>query len=904
MARGDYDVDKRTRSTKDADGIPETLGKSLLAVPVLYDTVKNTVLSKDKKLVEEMKKSLKNFPDSVFENQVEGIDVVTSIAPKFSSNNPDTAAALGVLLDLADPVALGMGAVSKGKLLLGTNALRKAADKASDKAAANHLKSLAKKKGMHKQPLMEEIVKRYDLRDKLNDPEALMKKIQGEFEAVTKGSGPTAVSTTVKTKKGSLDETGEQIKAIVSQADKLGASKVDRTEIRDKILNAAKYTNKDLQSGRVVDVGELGGRLDRTLKPTVTKKKQVDIPPTSPKPLVPDETKTRLNKLSEEYKERSNWEKSQKLHKDEVAKADSAVKSAAKESESEASRILREQAKERQAAESSVGKSRSAIEQARQKDLAELENLRRQREFAFEELEPMDTIPNPRQVRGAPAYPAKEVLDIQLNNKRAAEVNRKYLEQDSVIRNLPDIDSRIAELEKRVSNVNLPEIDVPPPMPRDAIPTRVPEIAIPPAIPQTSGASRTLDEILAEIANTRKEGANLQKTNTKILSENARAAKQPLSVIEEYDEPVMSGLSDMWSLKQSLQEQVSDPQWQKAWMDNPEKAQQTRNLIKEIDTKISESLKEINLPEGNAADIYAGLNNDYSLQAQFLDLVKTDVMKEWKQPLTGMNDLAPAMLGGGTTVLASTAMGAGIPASTALGYASGRVAQKASKTFSSHAAMAKMLDRLSGPKTAYGLTSGGQEFVESGTEALGLVPPKEEEGEIPDIGNATINFEKSDPIFRRQQQGRSPNAVVEVPEAEEAMNIMGPEDFTPEEMWGPPPVNINEELLNTPLPRDSKRLLENPNVLVEKARQANPQAASIVEDMLQNDREGLIQNGGKVAAMFPTLFERDDYNSFDGIIADPEAQQKFYTDLSADRSMSSIEKAKLGNKVYRKQSIY
>lgn len=191
---------------------------------------------------------------------------------------------------------------------------------------------------------------------------------------------------------------------------------------------------------------------------------------------------------------------------------------------------------------------------------------------------------------------------------------------------------------------------------------------------------------------------------------------------------------------------------------------------------------------------------------------------------------------------------------------------------------------------------------------------------VPEALRSVIPFileEAPGVIYRQQHQGdgvpsgnwRNPSSVVEIPEADEVVDIMAPQNMEEEvyiprsEMWQRPEM-INEELLNTPLPRNSQRLMENPNVLVAKARQADPRAGEIVQDMLFNDPEGLIKNGGKVAGMFPHLFERDEYNSFDGKIEDPEMRVKFLKDLSADSSMSSIEKAKLANKLHRNQSIY
>jgi hypothetical protein len=154
-------------------------------------------------------------------------------------------------------------------------------------------------------------------------------------------------------------------------------------------------------------------------------------------------------------------------------------------------------------------------------------------------------------------------------------------------------------------------------------------------------------------------------------------------------------------------------------------------------------------------------------------------------------------------------------------------------------------------------------------------------------------------IFRQAQErgrepldvGRSPNSVEEEPSA-----LPFDASFMP--------TYVNEEILNTPLPRDSKRLLENQNAVMAKVRQFAPQALPMLEDAMRNDPEAIAKAGPMLAKLAPHVFERDEYEMFDGKITDPMMQSKFMADLGNDEALSSIEKAKIGLKISRGQPLY
>jgi hypothetical protein len=182
-------------------------------------------------------------------------------------------------------------------------------------------------------------------------------------------------------------------------------------------------------------------------------------------------------------------------------------------------------------------------------------------------------------------------------------------------------------------------------------------------------------------------------------------------------------------------------------------------------------------------------------------------------------------------------------------------------------------------------------------------------------------FERSPGVLYRQglaegeipMPNRSPQGVMdEVPPTEIEWGAgvnMGEQDAVQkvQETLAPPQPEfnpyINEEILNTPLPRDSERVIKTPEVLKAKVAQMAPQFQATVDDLLGYDPEGVKEALPKIAEMMPHLFERDKYGMFDGKILNPEMQQKFLSDLSADEGMSSIEKAKLALKIKRGERI-
>ena len=692
MARGDLDVDKKMG--KDNELTIGSVAKVGLAPLILLDTIKNSTLAKDKSVMEELKKSVKDFPDSTFENQVEGIDVVTSWLPEFSKNNPGTAAALGLVVDFVDPVAVAGGTVAKkvGVKTL-TDRLKSMSSRFADEAAGDHIRSLMTKKNMDNVPEMEAIVKKYNLRGELAKPEKLREKIKGKIEAQITGSGDTTVIKSKKTQKGTKDITGEKLAKVVERS-KDKAPKISRPKIADTLARKVEADNVSKTVGNTRDLDAYQNTVNKILKPVDVKETTVKKRPTL-LPKIADDSSNRLSSLADE-----------------------------------ATRI----------------------------------------------------------------------------------------KEESLIPALP-IEARSA--------------DVPPPTPM-----------------------RSLEEVLSDMRRTREESRQVAKANRSIDRANTDAIINPGTETVTTVTPVISDVQEMWQLKKDIRKRISDPQWSQEFANNPQSIQDLRAISKEVDDSIIKSLEKVELPEGNAAELYKGLNNDFELQSQFLELVSKDTVGGWKENPLGYRGVVPATAAGAAVY----ATGGTLP-QTAVGMAAGEGVRRSIMDITS-AKKAQAWDRLSRESYARPTVHLMDEGGEMAAEATGIIPDRPNRETQEGLDSLPIDWSGY----------RGPNAVVEVPEAQDATEIMAPQpqlpDFStmsseeidsiipPTEMFTPP-VSVNQEILNTPLPRDSKRLLSNPNVLLEKAKQAHPQAANVIQDMMASDPEGLVKNAPKVAAMFPVMFESD-----------------------------------------------
>lgn len=916
--RDDLDHEGRVNGRKGKERLLNSIIQNAMAPLVLADTMKNSALTSDVKIKDAWKKSMKDYPESVFENSVEGVDVISSHFPKFASENSGTAAGLGLLVDIADPMSYGLTKIGKaaGVPLTLAQATMKAGDKAADAGTKTWIQKLIKKKDMKSVERLTDYIKKNELRGELRHPEKLIETLDGKYDV-----------NEVKVKDGTMDKVGQDIVGTARKADRQGAQKINRGEIFNKMKRAVENQNADDTVSGIIKKEPYLGKLSEVIKPFKREKYIVEgQAPSKPgmTPTVPEsDVESLIDKLSREANDIKKGKASQSVQKKERETAEAMAKkqkeASDKASANEGSDIPAKQAaqkKERQAAESKVAKTNAEIEAENKMRDQELINLLLKRKSAEADVEPLDMIPVPKAQKGLPPIPAKEVLDIQIHNKKAGLQNKKYLEKAELEPTLPSLEEQI-ELLKSTPKKPLQEVDVPPPMPDDAFemaPPPIPkmDIDVPPAIPNEA-IGRDLESVLAELSDAQASKANLAKTNSKIKGENTDAlknygleAKANSPKVKEKLVDRISTLEDMWRLKVDARKKLRQADWDANIKNLPEHKQMVMTATQEIDNKIVESLKDINFAEGNAADIYRMLNDEFGTQSDFLELVVDDTINKWKGGKTKGGAL-PALSGGVAAAIAAKMGGGNVPLSTVAGGVSGEAARRGMGL--SPEMKASIGDRFSRPEAAHLGTQTVVEGAESLGEVTGLTPKKEKH--VEEVRSDDLDF-SAIPSNKLDFSGtRNPQSVEEIPGAGDATDIMAPQDPIDQKMddvlmpqkpvWDP---YINEEVLNTYLPRDSKRILANPMALMAKIHQVAPNQAPMIQELLDNDPEGMEEAGPKIAMMFPTLFEKDKYGAFDGKIIDPMMQQKFLSDLAQDEDMDSIEKASIAMKLQRGESVY
>lgn len=746
--RDDLDYEEQTRGKKSKDNLVKSIIKNAFAPLVVADTLKNAALTKDTKIKDAWKKSFKDYPDSAFDNNVEGIDVITSHFPEFSSDNPGTAALLGLLTDIADPMSYGLTKIaSKAKfpatLAQGT---MKLGDNIANAGTEAWVKKLTKKKDMKSVKRLTDYIKKNDLRGELRHPENLIEALDGKYDVNES-----------KIAEGSLDATGQEIVRTARNADLRGAKKVNRGDIFRKMKRAVEAQNADDTVSGIVKTDPYLGKLQEVIKP-FKKEKIIEegIPPVKPvlTPAIP-----------------------------------------------------------RESVEESIAKLRGEVEKI----------------------------------------------------KSASK-------------------------------------------PKDGVP----------AIPAEAQGGRDLESVLAELSDAQASKKNLANSNNKIKGENSEAVKK-YGIETKAAAPKtkhiltdrVSKLEDMWRLKVDARKKLRQADWDANIKNLPEHKQMVMAATQEIDDQIMESLKDIHFKEGNAADIYRALNDEFGTQSDFLELVVDDTIAKWKGAKTKGGAL-PALTGGVAAAIAAKTGGGNVPLSTIAGATAGEAARRGFGL--SHEMKASIGDRLSRPEAAHIATQTGIEALEVPSEHERTGTDREVENQTVDQGEPmSIGEEDMSPeirkIYEESKKGsRKPQSVEEAPMPPQAPVEADPIDqkmthvLMPEKpQWDP---YINEEVLNTFLPRDSKRILANPTALMAKVQQVAPNQVPVVQEMLDNDPDGMSEAGPKIAMMFPTMFEKDKYGAFDGKIIDPQMQQKFLSDLAQDEDMDAIEKAGLAMKVQRGESIH
>lgn len=910
MRDDDLEQEGRTKGKQAKERMLNSVVKNVLAPLVLADTMKNTAISKHK-FKDSWKKSLENYPDSVFENNVEGIDVLLDHAPEFTAENPNTAAALGLLVDIADPISYGATKVLSKAKIPGTLAqgMMKMGDKMADSGTKSWVQKVIKKKDFKDVPRLVDYIKKQDLRGQLRHPEKLIERIDGKYNVEGK-----------KIAEGTMDQTGQKIVRTARLADGQGAEAINRGDIYRKMKRAVESQNSDPNVSGVIKKDPYLGKLQETIKPfKVERVLEEGTPPKKPDlmPAIPSEDlETTIMNLTKEADQIKKAKAAQAAQKSEREAAEKQIKKTPVEDpKAEVESKKSAQKKERELAEKKTAKENESITAENAQVDKALLDLLLKKKVAQDNVDPMDLIPVPRAQKGLPPLPAKEVLDIQLHNKKAGLANKRYIEQGQLKEQLPSLEEQIAQLSS-LERKPLKEVDVPPAMPDEAfeVPPAIPrEVDVPPAIPDAA-IGRPLEDVLAELSDASAAKKKVLDSNKKIAGENAQKTKlfdiEGKNAAPKVRKVLMdriSSLEDMWRLKVDARKKLMEADFDKSIDHLPQHKAMVMEATGEIDNKIVDSLKDINFAEGNAADIYRALNDDYGTQADFLELVADHMINEWRGGKT-KGGAIPALTGGVAAAIAAKTSGGSIPLSTIAGATTGEAVKRG--VFSNIPEIkASIGDRLSKPEGAHIATQGMTEAIETAAEVTGLTPKSVK---VEDVKDDDLDFSAvpDDKLDFSGVKGRKPQSVEQIPGAEDATDIMGPQDPIDQKMdhvlepekpvWDP---YVNEEVLNTFLPRDSKRILANPMALMAKMHQVAPNQVPVLQEMLDNDPESLVEAAPKLAVMFPALFEKDKYGMFDGKIIDPMMQQKFLKDLEDDEELDSIAKANLAMKVQRGESI-
>lgn len=421
-----------------------------------------------------------------------------------------------------------------------------------------------------------------------------------------------------------------------------------------------------------------------------------------------------------------------------------------------------------------------------------------------------------------------------------------------------------------------------------------------------------IEDLLATKQDAENQLKNVKRSNAE-LSKVRRPKASDLPPAEiEVRVPHMSDIEELHALKVDINDQLKKAYKNKNAPDFSEKEDRLLRLKNEVDDSLADMMKKVELDEGNALDLSKQYNNEFSMQSKMDELLKPVERRGRQAPkesyaLGRILGATAGAIPGAITGNPTTIIGGAV-----LGGTATEIGRKVLPALP--AQMAKWGDRLSDPLTAHIGTH-------ATTEGL-MTPFRDEEEEVIDVDSKDVDFS--------MLKGRGPDSVVEIPGANQATDIMAAPKSEEEEEVPPSPgisaapkdeieekmdrtLNpqrplfdpyINDEILNTPLPRDSKRLMQNPNVLKAKVGQLAPDKLPLLEDMMTHDPETLRESGSKIAMMFPAIFEKDKYNAFDGKIIDPMMQEKFLKDLVHDESMDSISKAQMAMRMKLGQSIH
>jgi hypothetical protein len=897
--------------------------QTLAAASALADSVKNKVFAGHKGSVK-FKETDFSKMESILDNMIEGTDVMENFGMEPGALKTYVA---GQIWDLASLPAMALAKLStkvpsklaKAAIAPTFTASTEVGKKLVDSGITDVLNKSVKASDLGKVPGLKEEVKRLDLQTLFGKPKKGVEALRGKEELQDLGTAANPLKKPVKVTEGILDKTGQKLEKIVADAPK--NIKVNRGHIHDRLMSRVRSDNKSVVESGVTDTLKYEQDLLKDLK--AFKKKQDVLPPKFvPAPSliskvdgskVDEEIQTLEQLLSgmkkdQEYnmsiiaKKAEAEKNAKKLQKDLLGKKDElkgaqAAENAKLAKENELALAEAEDLKKHFAEEN------SKILKERQKIEAELAELKAQKKLKKNPPKPL----NPKEIaktrKDGEPMSMKTILDRKKFNKKAEAANKKYLEA-SELPPLKQIEKKIAEIKAKRSELQPmeddfiePELkDIPPVAPDEAI--EVPEVSelLDPAPPLKDLSG--FEEAIATLQNKKNAKKQIESTNKLLESENqkrlgsyAKAQTGPRQI--ETFEPVESTLEELWQLKQTIQDRINFNRKNPNLI--PEEQARLRDILTEVDSEIQLSLRGVRTPEGWADDAYRTANDQYAKQDDLAEIFEARNAADLQGRERGVG--ARVAKGAADSIFSK---GKRIP------YEMGRGAADA-------------VDAARGGRFKIGFGTDMQSPYKSilGTEWMTEVPevwfdkPYIDEGVPEHRGEPQIDTSALGDGWEVVE--RKPQSVEE--DVRSATDIMAPEEKPIEQKmderlnpgaWKPVfDPYMNDKILNTPIPRDSKRILENPNAAKAKLGQLAPQHLPMLEEAMTQNPDNLGKVLPQVAMMFPQAFEEDEYGMFDGKLPlDPAMKQKFFTDLDNDEAMDSIAKANLAMKAHRGEPLY
>jgi hypothetical protein len=925
--QGPYAIDASTPGEDLTRG-----AKGAVAALSIPDNLLWAAITPGKSIAKEIDNIGRDFPDSVLERGTEGkefLEGAFEADPKRTSTK-----VAGALLDVLSPGGaaklLGKGLGVKVPSSIGQELVKLYAKPAKIKNARKFLEAELNTKGFESGTVdaMLSAIDEDDMYKLLKDPAKLQDFLAGRMKSQKQGHGDLSYTGRSKREGGKMGKLGREMGTTIERAQQQSGKKINRADIAKELIVARKRKNAPgtaESDAHTIDIDKYEQFILNKLKHRQTK--PVETPSMN---VVISELDKKLAALTDEAKEARSAKKA--VESDTVAAAKAKEKAAkdaeaydkikakrAAEDDDSLRRLRGEQGKTQEAEvarrkkviEDSV-KERKAAELKAKEENDNILSAKQDVEDALKEtkqnLKLKSKPPTPKHLNpvktvkkdGTPAD-MKRIIDTKKLNERRAAANKAYEQSKSLppVEKLQEmIDNLMIQKKALVPTAHADDF-APPPLTEEILgPVQRPELAeVPPRIfdevrrptmpdevpPPMPYDKRPLEDIFAEAQDVR----------------NAKQRAQAVPRTEEVD--VQSDPIELFRLRMQLDDELA--KFYKKLSPSDEESMSIQQ-VKELRDAVNESLKkylsDVELIDGNAGEIFAKQNADYGARKDINAIAGRVAQKERKAG--AMSRVVPAIAGAGASAATSVAMGGNLWHSIIAGTAGG-LASDAAWGKHGPAGMANFWRNMESPMTGHLAVSAGEEVIEEPFEKERIMTPQE----LAEQEGAEIDWSGAPPEVRRMHDPnwREPKSIQEPIMEEKPIEQKMDERLNPG-AWKPVfDPYLNEKILNTPIPRDSKRIMENPNATKAKLGQLAPQYLPMLEETLTQAPENLGKVLPQVAMMFPHAFEEDEYGMFDGKLPlDPIAKQKFFTDLDNDEAMDSISKAKIAMKAHRGESIY